>query len=168
MVMYREWNSDASFRKDSPGCVFTTSCAGGAEQSGRPHACAHSQARTQCTDTRTYVCTHTPAPPPPPPAHLQEGHEVLLHQAVAARALEQLYEARRLVVAGLQHPGRGGRSDQDQDQDGAGREQGWGTPGLHPRPLPLPTHFLHMATNLCTDTAPVRSPPAAQKSGPFQ
>lgn len=25
-----------------------------------------------------------------------------------------------------------------------------------------------MATNLCTDTEPVRSPPALQKSGPFQ
>lgn len=38
-------------------------------------------------------------------------------------------------------------------------------PDHHSRPR---THFLHMATNLCTETEPVRSPPAPQKSGPFQ
>ena len=43
----------------------------------------------------------------------------------------------------------------------AGVGDSWGHP-------PLGTHFLHMATNLWTDTEPVRSPPALQKSGPFQ
>lgn len=43
----------------------------------------------------------------------------------------------------------------------------WCPPPRAPAPAPR-THFLHMATNLWTDTAPVRSPPAPQKSGPFQ
>ena len=36
------------------------------------------------------------------------------------------------------------------------------------QPTPPRTHFLHMATNLWTETEPVRSPPAQQKRGPFQ
>ena len=153
--------------------------------------------------------------------HLQEGHEVLLHQVAAARAHEQVHEFGGVIMTVLQDPGRqstppltpcastGPRPDSgprryvaavpgapgtvSPRRDRPGRREppdvtvlaagtrrqvsprvtvpatgvparvgdSWGHP-------PLGTHFLHMATNLWTDTEPVRSPPALQKSSPFQ